>query len=402
MATPARPATPHGVVPKAPLTAPSAATVPPGRDTALDFWRGFALISIFINHVSGNVLEAWTHKNFGFSDAAELFVLFAGYAAACAYSRRYDEQAGERFNVSLRVMSRAAGLYTTHLAMLVLGSAVFAWAVLRTGDAGLFSVVALDPFLLDPIEALVKAVTLTYQPGYLNILPLYFVLIAILPLLLWMGTRSLSATVALSAALYTAAALTKTNLPSYPMEGGWFFNPLSWQFLFTIGFALGVKRERTGVTVPFRRGPWLLAIGFLALSLVITVFHLAPEAEGVVLRDMLVVPEKQYLSIPRLLHVLALAYVVVHSPLQVWAAARPATSPLAMMGRHSLPVFCTGLMLSMLGVTFRQTGHDGAGFDLLYLAFGVSMQILVAWLLTLAERRRSTRAVPAASVVLPS
>jgi hypothetical protein len=305
MATPAAPAPSRGNAP----SLPSGALPAPGRDTALDFWRGFALISIFINHVSGNVLEGWTHKNFGFSDAAELFVLFAGYAAACAYSRRYDEQAGERFNVSLRVMSRAAGLYTTHLAMLILGSAVFAWAVLRTGDAGLFSVVALDPFLLDPVQALVKAVTLSYQPGYLNILPLYFVLIAILPLLLWMGTRSLSATVALSAALYTAAGLTKTNLPSYPMEGGWFFNPLSWQFLFTIGFALGVKRERTGHTVPFRRGPWLLAIGFLALSAVITVFHLAPEAEGVVLRDMLLVPEKQYLSIPRLLHVLALAYV---------------------------------------------------------------------------------------------
>jgi hypothetical protein len=372
---------------------------PPGRDTALDFWRGFALVSIFINHVSGNVLENWTHKNFGLSDAAELFVLFAGYAAACAYSNRYDHQADERFNVSMKVMSRAAGLYTTHLAMLVLGSAVFAWAVLRTGDAGLFSVVALDAFLLDPVEALVKAVTLSYQPGYLNILPLYFVLIGILPLLLWMGTRSLSATVALSAALYTAAGLTKTNLPSYPMEGGWFFNPLSWQLLFTIGFALGVKRERTGHTIPFRRGPWLLALGFLVLSLMLTLFHLAPEAEGVALRDLLLVPEKQYLSVPRLLHVLALAYVVVHSPLQLWVAARPATNALSMMGRHSLPVFCTGLMLSMLGVTFRQTGHDGVGFDILYLAFGITAQVLVGWLLTQTERRRGTRS---AAVVAPS
>lgn len=376
----------------------------PGRDSALDVWRGFALASIFINHVSGNVLEGWTHKNFGFSDAAELFVLFAGYAAACAYSRRYDSQSGERFSVSLRVMSRAASLYPTHLATLVLGSAVFAWAVLRTGDEELFNVVALDPLIADPIQALVSAVTLSYQPGYLNILPLYFVLIGMLPLLLWLGRRSLSLTLVLSAALYTAAGLTRTNLPSYPMEGGWFFNPLSWQFLFTIGFALGCKRERTGFTIPYHRPAWLLALGFLVVSAIVTVFHLAPVAEDVILRDFLLVPEKQYLSIPRLLHVLALAYVVVHSPLQAWARARPSTSPLAMMGRHSLPVFCTGLVLSMTGVTLRQTGHTGAGFDVLYVAMGIGAQILAAWLLTLAEKRRTSRAAAVAPgpAVLPS
>jgi hypothetical protein len=382
----------------------TARPAPHGRDSALDVWRGFALASIFINHVSGNVLEGWTHKNFGFSDAAELFVLFAGYAAACAYSGRYMSHAGERFNVSLRVMSRAAGLYTTHLAMLVLGGAVFAWAVLRTGDTELFSMVALDPLLVDPLQALVSAVTLRFQPGYLNILPLYFVLVAMLPLLLWLGTRSLSATLALSAALYTAAGLTRTNLPSYPMEGGWFFNPLSWQFLFTIGFALGFKRERTGLTVPYHRAAWLLALSFLALSLVVTRFHLAPEAEGIPLRDMLVVPEKQYLSLPRLLHVLALAYAVIHSPLQAWARARPPGNPLAMMGRHSLPVFCTGLVISMTGVTLKQTGHTGVTFDLLFVAIGLGMQVLAGWLLMLSEKRRSSRAAVMAPgpAVLPS
>jgi hypothetical protein len=96
--------------------------------------------------------------------------------------------------------------------------------------------------------------------------------------------------------------------------------------------------------------------------------------------------------------------VVVHSPLQSWAAARPANHPLAMMGRHSLPVFCTGLIISMTGVTLRQTGHTSIGFDLLYLAIGTGAQIGVAWLLTQAERRRGNRpaVAPANSAVLPS
>lgn len=377
------------------------ADAPMARDTTVDVWRGFALVSIFINHVSGNVLEGWTHKNFGYSDAAELFVFFAGYAAACAYSGRYAARGADRMNMSLTVMSRAAGLYVTHLAMVVLGAAVFAWATLRTGDTELFHAIALDPLLVDPLQALVKAVTLSFQPGYLNILPLYFVLIAMLPLLLWLGRRSLGTALVLSAALYTAAGLTRTNLPSYPVEGGWFFNPLSWQFLFTIGFALGTRRTRLGQAVPYNRAAWWLAASFLLLSLFTMRFHLVPEAEGVILRDFLLVPEKQYLSVPRLLHLLALAYVVVHSPLQRWAAGLPRDNVLSMMGRHSLPVFCTGLVISMTGVTLRLTGHDGWGFDLAYLALGISIQVLAGWLLTLAEKRRGGRP-SAASAVIPS
>jgi hypothetical protein len=176
------------------------------------------------------------------------------------------------------------------------------------------------------------------------------------------------------------------------MEGGWFFNPLSWQFLFTIGFALGTRRVQTGQAVPYNRAAWWLAAGFLLLSLTTMRFHLVPEAEGVILRDFLLVPEKQYLSVPRLLHLMALAYVVVHSPLQRWAARLPHDNPFSMMGRHSLPVFCTGLVISMLGVTLRLTGHDSLGFDLIYVAIGLGTQLLAGWLLTLAEKRRGGRA----------
>jgi hypothetical protein len=374
----------------------------PDRDSALDVWRGFALVTIFINHVSGNVLENVTHKNFGFSDAAELFVFFAGYAGACAYFGKY--LAGDRLGISLRLLSRAMKLYTTHLALVVLGGAVFAMGVLRTGDTGLFSVIALEPLLTDPAEALVGAVTLSYQPGFLNILPLYFVLIGLLPLLLMMAARSLPVTLALSAALYTAAGLTNTNLPSHPIEGGWFFNPLCWQFLFTIGVVLGARRHRAGLTIPYRRGLYLACCAWLAFALAVTLAHAVPHAGWLPLPDFLTLPQKQNLSLPRLLHVLALAYVVVHSPLQRWARARSTRFPLAMMGRHSLPVFCTGLVVSMAGVALKQTGHTSAGFDIAYVAAGLSMQLTVAWLLSMTEKRRGSadRVGPLPAMVQPS
>ncbi len=56
-----------------------------GRDARLDALRGLALATIFVNHVLGTVLEAATLRNFGFSDAAEAFVLMAGVSAGLAY-----------------------------------------------------------------------------------------------------------------------------------------------------------------------------------------------------------------------------------------------------------------------------------------------------------------------------
>jgi hypothetical protein len=48
------------------------------RDTRIDFFRGIALISIFIDHIPGNEFAKFTLPNFGFADAAEIFVLLAG------------------------------------------------------------------------------------------------------------------------------------------------------------------------------------------------------------------------------------------------------------------------------------------------------------------------------------
>ena len=56
------------------------------RDHRIDFLRGLALVTIFINHVPGTLLGAYTSRNFGFSDAAEAFVLISGISTGLAYS----------------------------------------------------------------------------------------------------------------------------------------------------------------------------------------------------------------------------------------------------------------------------------------------------------------------------
>jgi hypothetical protein len=48
------------------------------RVPEVDFWRGFALVVILIDHVPHNILDLFTPQNFGFSDAAEGFIFLSG------------------------------------------------------------------------------------------------------------------------------------------------------------------------------------------------------------------------------------------------------------------------------------------------------------------------------------
>src|SRR5690606_22420091 len=59
-----------------------AKSLPNQRIDSIDFWRGIVLLSIFINHIPGNVFEYLTHKNIGLSDAAEAFVFLSGVSVA--------------------------------------------------------------------------------------------------------------------------------------------------------------------------------------------------------------------------------------------------------------------------------------------------------------------------------
>jgi hypothetical protein len=66
------------------LAAPSTTS---SRDLRLDFFRGLALIFIFVDHIPENVLSYFTLQAFQFFDAAEVFIFVSGYTAAFVYGR---------------------------------------------------------------------------------------------------------------------------------------------------------------------------------------------------------------------------------------------------------------------------------------------------------------------------
>src|SRR2546427_432515 len=119
---------------------------PAKRIDGIDFWRGLALLMIFIDHVPENVFQHVTQKNFGFSDAAELFVFLSGVSVALAYGTRFFD--GETVVAVRALLRRAFTLYWGQILISLLSIALFArrsapWGGSeRPEDAGLSAAVS--------------------------------------------------------------------------------------------------------------------------------------------------------------------------------------------------------------------------------------------------------------------
>ena len=59
-----------------------AKTIPTDRDLRLDLFRGIALWFIFLGHIPSNIVAWITIRNYGFSDATEIFIFVSGFNSA--------------------------------------------------------------------------------------------------------------------------------------------------------------------------------------------------------------------------------------------------------------------------------------------------------------------------------
>ncbi|MEO6301344.1 MAG: OpgC domain-containing protein [Paracoccaceae bacterium] len=356
------------------------------REPRLDVFRGLCLVMIFVNHVPGNAFEPFTSRNFGFSDAAEGFVMMSGIAAGLAYST--DFRAPMRlWNGLGRVWGRCWTLYLVQMLMTLAALAIAAATAQATGDARILFQNDMGWLWHHPIESLIGLPLMMLQFDYLNILPLYIVLLLISPLFLIIAHRAPKALLAASLAVWAVCGLGRFNLPTWPNDEGWMFNPLAWQVVFIVGLLIGVALKRGQRLVPIRR--WLLfsCLGYLLLSLVVGQWQAFADVFGYgmwLLKDSVGLPwiftdfDKVFVTAPRLLHILALTYVVSALPILRRASASRLAAPLAIMGRQSLPVFALGSVLAIgLQGLFNATGH-APWLDALFIGSGLCLQFALA------------------------
>ncbi|MGR3482465.1 OpgC family protein [Salipiger marinus] len=366
-------------------------TVRRPRDPRIDAFRGLALVMIFVNHVPGNPYEALTIRNFTFSDAAETFFIMSGIAAGLAYAGRFLPEARARTGLWHGVApmwGRSWTLYLAHLFLTAWAMAIYAAASGMFGMPELLAQINLRPVFATTEEALFGVAAMTHQLGYVNILPAYTVLLFAGPVLVLLGLWRLGALLALSGLLWFAAGLWRLNLPNFPNEGGWFFNPLSWQLLFVVGLAIGLRLRDGQRLVPRSKPLFALAAGFCLLVLV---WKHVPAVAEVLNHQMsrladlgapfhLVSHDKTYVAVPRLLNVLALAYVLSCLPMVTAASAHRWAAPLRLLGRQGLIVFCTGTLLSLVLQVIIAGAGEPRWMAWILPPVGVAIMLGIAWL----------------------
>ncbi|SHG39519.1 hypothetical protein SAMN02745157_4204 [Kaistia soli DSM 19436] len=322
------------------------------RDYRIDFFRGLALISIFVNHIPGNWFSNFTHRNFGLSDAAEVFVLLAGISAALAYYPRFvNGQAG--LSVA-QIVKRIGTLYIAHLSSIAIGFAVYAGASLWLNQPDLLIPDERHWILDQTVQSLFGIGALTYQTGNFNILPMYIGMLALLPFIMILARISLLLALASSAVLWLVANIFHFGPPNFPGNGVWYFNPLTWQLIFTIGFCCGVHLRR-GTRIAPSPLIYAAALAYLIAAALLVMLPLWDRFP--------VLPEwvwisgfnKSWVGLFRLVHLLAFAYVILCSPIPAFLKARLTHDNwIVSLGRNTLPVFWLSTLLAVIGHIIRE------------------------------------------------
>jgi len=177
---------------------------------------------------------------------------------------------------------------------------------------------------------------------------------------------------------YLAGRAFSLNLPTWPVEGTWWFNPIAWQLIFAIGIVAGRRLKRGGIAYDARLFVVCLAIVAIAAVVRTDAFGYGSGLWQHV-RDVL--DFKTDLGLARLVHFLALAYVVYHSGLTGLMRRTRAFLPLCLIGRYSLPVFATGTVLSAmteLVETRAEAFSHELAFGVAIVAGGILIHYLVA------------------------
>jgi hypothetical protein len=295
-----------------------------------------------------------------------------------------------------QIYRRVWQLYVAHIFLFVIFAALVSYATLHVQHQNYNEDLGIDNFVDEPNIAIVKTLLLQYQPQYLDILPLYVVLLGIFPLVLLLLRRHLALPLMISGVIYLLTLHFGWQPHSYPDDEAWYFNPLARQFLFVIGATAGyAPYSRQVLPMP---SAWLakLAIGITVAVAIIRIswtIHGAYEGfPGLLSQALLPLVGKASLAPLRLVSFLALAVTTGHL---VRRNNRLLHTPVARLiircGQHSLQVFCLGVLLAVLGEILLTSVRDDIGMQLAISLAGIVLMIAISGLLTWYKEENTMR-----------
>ena len=353
------------------------------RELRLDLFRGLALWLIYIDHLPTSVLTWFTIRNYGFSDATEIFIFISGYTAAFVYGRAMGDRGV--IVASARIFKRVWQIYAAHILLFTIYLAEISYVATRFENPLYAEEMNVLDFFKQPDVTIVQALLLKFRPVNMDVLPLYIVLMAFLPLILLLMRRKPDLTLLLSVGLYIATWQFDLTLPAYP-EGYWYFNPFAWQLLFVFGAwcALGgaVRMSR----VLSSRITLGLAVAYLIFSFCVTLTWYIPKLDFLMplwLEGIIYPIDKTDLDILRFAHFLALAVLTVYFIPKDWPYLRSKwLRPMVICGQNSLEIFCAGVFLAFAGHFIMAETNGGGWMHLSITVGGILIMWGIAWMIT--------------------
>jgi len=369
------------------------------RDPRLDFFRGVAMFIILVAHIPRNPWTGWIPARFGFSDATEIFVFCSGMASAIAFGGVFARQGW--WIGAARTAYRVWQVYWAHVALFFFVAMSMAALDLWGGfDKSYVGSLNLGHFFDDPMPQIVGLFTLRYVPNYFDILPMYLVILALMPAFVALARIAPAAAIAASVALWAVAQTGALALPAEPWsDRQWFFNPFGWQLLFFTGFALmrgWLPRPPVTKTLIWASALFLvLSAPFGSWKVLMWVDAMNGDLGAAIRKVWPLTTEfrtKTEFGLMRYVHFLALAYLAWVAAGEGGArimargaslAARTGRVLLAIImkvGQRSLAVFVFSMAVArLIGVALDQTGRDPLTVLAANLA-GFAMIVAVAYL----------------------
>jgi hypothetical protein len=333
---------------------------------------------IFVNHVPGMDYSVLTMRNYAISDAAELFVFLAGYSLAFVTNGNGSQR--PLGQVVMRLLIRTFEIWQAQIVTISVAVAMLGACAIAFTDPLLLEWHGAGPAFSDTVRASIGLVLLTYQIGYFNILPLYVVLLLLAIVFVMLARRSLLLALAASVALYVATLSYQLQLPSWPAQGAWFFNPLSWQLLIVLGFLIASARRQYPEWEGVIRRLWPFAVAVAIAGLIVVTIDYRPDPMLVPQPRYFFLFDKSYLSPVRILSMIAIAIAFYPAFPLISRYLGPAVSYCSSLGRNSLPVFCMASLLALAGQIARYIGEPTFLLDTSIVVTGLVIMRVTAWL----------------------
>lgn len=372
---------------------------PGDRDLRLDLFRGLALWLIFLDHIPSNIVNWITIRNYGFSDATEIFVFISGYTAAFVYGRAMCEQGP--LVASARILKRAWQVYVAHIFLFAIYTAEISYVAHSFENPLYHEEMGIFDFLQQPDVTLAQAMLLKFKPANMDVLPLYIVLLAGFPPMLWLLLRKPAIALGVSASLYALAVNFDWNFPAYP-NGHWAFNPFAWQMLFVFGAWCGVGGSKRLIAIALSPITAVLAITFLIFAFFVVLTWYVPGLEPLVPRwlgEVMYPIDKTNLGLLRFVHFLCLAVLTVRTVPRDWPRLRSWwLRPAIVCGQHSLEIFCLGVFLSFAAHFAMVEIDSGVGMQIALSLLGIVLMVataaLISWYKIIEGRSPRSRPGP--------